>query len=468
MHNLLVIGLGTGNPEHMTVQAINALNRADIVLIPRKGETKADLAEVRRDICRRFLSNPQTKIVEFDLPARDPAEPSYRKRVDDWHGAIADIYHGLIKRHVDEHGTIAFLVWGDPSLYDSTLRILARLEGKPGFAGAIEVIPGITSIQALTASHKVALNTVGGAVHVTTGRNIRKSFPDNADSVVVMLDDGSAPHALPAGDHIVYWGAYLGSRDEILISGKLGEVADEISQAREAARKAHGWIMDTWLVRRARQEDAASAPDFDAAFRGKLDDLFRWRRDVRRFRSDPIDADLLREVLSSAALAPSVGFSQPWRLVLVEDQERRAAIRENFRQCNREALADYAGDRAGLYASLKLAGLDEAPVHLAVFADRGTASGHGLGRKTMPEMLHYSAALAVHTLWLSARARGIGVGWVSILDPVEVSRTLDVPECWDLVAYLCVGYPQDCGADPELLRIGWEERDPAASKVTMR
>lgn len=206
-----------------------------------------------------------------------------------------------------------------------------------------------------------------------------------------------------------------------------------------------------------------AAPQFDAGFRRQLSELIRWRRDVRRFRRDPVPAALVDELLGLAALAPSVGFSQPWRFVLVEDPARRAAVRDDFRRCNAAALADYRGERAALYAGLKLAGLEEAPVHLAAFCDEAAATGHGLGRRTMPEALRYSVVTAVHTLWLAARAFGLGVGWVSILDPGAIARILDAPPGWSLVAYLCIGYPQEEHLDPELARAGWQERlDPAA------
>jgi 5,6-dimethylbenzimidazole synthase len=216
------------------------------------------------------------------------------------------------------------------------------------------------------------------------------------------------------------------------------------------------------------EDDRASPPNFDAAFRRRLEELFRWRRDVRRFRRDPVDAAEVAAVLRLAALAPSVGFSQPWRFVKVDDPTRRAAIQENFRRANRAALADQHGERARLYAQLKLAGLEEAPVHLAVFCDETTEAGHGLGRKTMPESLRYSVVTAVHTLWLAARARGLGVGWVSILDPEEVSRTLEPPGDWALVAYLCIGYPEEEHTDPELERSGWEERRDVADCIVQR
>jgi len=206
-------------------------------------------------------------------------------------------------------------------------------------------------------------------------------------------------------------------------------------------------------------DKAQGSPDFDDDFQGKLDDLFVWRRDVRNFRTDPVSDELIDELLDAASLAPSVGNSQPWRFVSVEQEGRREQIRGIFAACNREALEDYRGEKAKLYASLKLAGLKQAPVHLAVFVDTSTQTGSGLGRKTMPETLQYSTVLAVHTLWLAARARGIGVGWVSIIDPEDVRKVLDVPDSWELVGYLCVGYPVEEHAVPELVRQGWQDRD---------
>lgn len=205
-------------------------------------------------------------------------------------------------------------------------------------------------------------------------------------------------------------------------------------------------------------ENAAPPPDFDAAFRDKLKDLFLWRRDVRRFLADPLPDGLIEELLGQAALAPSVGNSQPWRFVLVEDAERRRRVRDDFEAANQDALKGYSGERAQTYAGLKLAGLDKAPVQLAVFSDQATERGHGLGQNTMPEMLPYSVVAAVNTLWLAARAAGVGVGWVSILHPEKVSTALDVPADWRLVAYLCLGRPEEEHRDPELVRAGWQDR----------
>jgi 5,6-dimethylbenzimidazole synthase len=201
-----------------------------------------------------------------------------------------------------------------------------------------------------------------------------------------------------------------------------------------------------------------AAPLFDATFRGKLEQLFRWRRDVRHFRTDAIEPAKVDELLRIAALAPSVGHSQPWRFVKVDDTKRRAEIRANFERCNADALADYANERAKLYATLKLQGLDQAPVHLAVFVDPHKGLGEGLGAKTMPETLAYSVVGAINTLWLAARAEGIGLGWISIINPDELRQTLDVPEHWKLVGYLCLGYPQEQTDVPELHREGWQER----------
>jgi 5,6-dimethylbenzimidazole synthase len=207
---------------------------------------------------------------------------------------------------------------------------------------------------------------------------------------------------------------------------------------------------------------------FDPAFRARLRELLIWRRDVRCFRHDPLPSGILDSLIELACLAPSVGLSQPWRFVIVEDAATRAAIRQNFATCNAQALAAQSGDRAGLYAQLKLAGLDEAPCHLAVFADRATTQGHGLGRHTMPEMIDYSAVTAVHTIWLAARAQGIGMGWVSILDAAAVAALLDVPADWKFIGYFCLGYPQADDTVPELEQSGWERRRLPSSVILRR
>jgi len=212
----------------------------------------------------------------------------------------------------------------------------------------------------------------------------------------------------------------------------------------------------------------AAPPPFDARFRAELESLFRWRRDVRHFRRDPLPEGRLEALLELASLAPSVGCSQPWRFVTVEDPARRAAVRAGFAACNAAALAAQPAGRQALYASLKLAGLDEAPCHLAVFAEPEPARGGGLGRATMPETVAYSAVMAVHTLWLAARAEGIGLGWVSILDPAAVTAALSVPPDWVLIGYLCLGYPREEAAVPELERLGWAAREEGSTPVLRR
>lgn len=207
---------------------------------------------------------------------------------------------------------------------------------------------------------------------------------------------------------------------------------------------------------------------FDEAFRARLRDLLAWRRDVRRFRPDPLPDGLFDRLIELACLAPSVGLSQPWRFVIVDDPGRRAAVAENFAACNAEALNSYSGERAARYATLKLAGIGEAPGQMAIFADRTTTVGHGVGRRTMPEMIEYSVVTAIHTMWLAARAEGVGLGWISILDPAAVAAIVDVPPDWRFIGYFCLGYPIEESDVPELERAGWERRAPAASFVLRR
>lgn len=209
-------------------------------------------------------------------------------------------------------------------------------------------------------------------------------------------------------------------------------------------------------------------PGFDPAFQAQFAGLLRWRRDVRRFRPDPVPALLLQSLLDLAALAPSVGLSQPWRFVTVDDPGRRAAIRASFEACNARALNRLEGPDASTYASLKLAGLDEAPCHLAVFADPQPEQGRGLGRMTMPETTAYSAVMAVHTLWLAARVAGLGMGWVSILEPTAVTAALDLPADWRFIGYFCIGTPALESDTPELERSGWERRSDPTTRLLQR
>lgn len=242
MTTLLLIGIGTGNPEHVTGQAIRALNGADLILIPRKGTAKSDLAEVREAILSRVLTAP-VPVAAYDVPQRADQD-DYLGAVNDWHDAIAQVWAETIAAHPGAE-TVALMVWGDPSLYDSTLRIAARLPGL-----TVKVIPGITSLQALTAAHAIPLNTLAAPVTITTGRNLRDhGWPEDASTVAVMLDRGGAFTVLPP-DTEIWWGAYVGMPEETLIHGPLAQVQDEILTTRARLRAQQGWIMDIYLLRR--------------------------------------------------------------------------------------------------------------------------------------------------------------------------------------------------------------------------
>jgi len=244
-----VIGIGSGNPEHLTVQAISELNAADVVFMMDKGEDARELADVRKEILDRYLSRP-CRIVTAADPRRDRAAEAYAAAVEDWRAQRAGIYERLISTELGDDGCGAFLAWGDPAIYDSTLHILAEVLACGTVAFAVRVIPGISSVQALAAQHQISLTTTGSPLHITTGRRLaEEGFPANADDVVVMLDARNA-FATAAGDDQIYWGAYIGTPDEILISGRVADVADRIIAQRQAARERHGWIMDTYLLRR--------------------------------------------------------------------------------------------------------------------------------------------------------------------------------------------------------------------------
>lgn len=198
--------------------------------------------------------------------------------------------------------------------------------------------------------------------------------------------------------------------------------------------------------------------EFAESFQNDLAQLMRWRRDVRSFRTDTVDEALLSECLDAFLMAPSVGLSEPWRLIRIHSAAARTAAFENYKTANADALAGYAGEKAAHYSKLKLSGMTDAPVQFAIYCDETTPKGHGLGAATMPEMRRYSVVGAINLFWLAARARGLGVGWVSILDPEQLNRDLEVPQNWSLVAYLCVGYPQAMSDTPELETVGWEAR----------
>lgn len=246
MRKILIIGIGAGDPDYLTVQAIKALNRADVLFIPDKGAEKADLRRLRTEICERFIKRADYRTVGYAVPRRGDAGDDYRGTVADWHGRLAAAHAAMIEQELQDGQCGAFLVWGDPALYDSTLRIIERIVAD-GLPLDYEVIPGISAVQALAARHRTTLNRIGEPVLVTTGRKLAKS---PAEDVVVMLDGELAFTRVPPDDLDIYWGAYLGTPDEILIAGPLGEVRGEIERVRKQARDAKGWIMDTYLIRR--------------------------------------------------------------------------------------------------------------------------------------------------------------------------------------------------------------------------
>ncbi len=239
---LTLIGIGTGNPDHLTRQAMRAMQQADLVIVPRKGKDKADLADLRRAILADVA--PDTAVAEFDLPQRDETILDYTARVNAWHDEIATVWaHTIAKAQ-----NVALLVWGDPALYDSTLRIAGRLTPPP----EIQVIPAVTSLTALTAAHRIALNDIGAPFTVTTGRALRDDgFPPAVNTAVVMLDGENSFTAIAPEGITIYWTAYAGMAQEISLSGPLAQMAPQIIAARAAARAQHGWIMDIYLLRRA-------------------------------------------------------------------------------------------------------------------------------------------------------------------------------------------------------------------------
>jgi len=250
MKELLIIGIGAGNPEYITIQAVKALNRVDVIFLMDKGADKFKLNELRRDICERYIEHSDYRIVEALNPERRREAADYLHAVGDLNTQKQQTFERLIAEELAEGECGAFLVWGDPSLYDSTIRIVDAIIKDGRHDIAFEVIPGITSVQALTARHRVPLNNIGHSVEITTGRRVAQGLTGDAESVVVMLDAHDSWQTLMDQDLDIYWGAYLGTPDETLIAGKLNEVADEIQRVRSAARQRHGWIMDTYLLKR--------------------------------------------------------------------------------------------------------------------------------------------------------------------------------------------------------------------------
>jgi precorrin-6A synthase len=249
MRTLLVIGIGMGNPEQLTQQAIAALRRVEVVFLADKGPARADLATCRKHICERYLQSGAYRLVEIADPVRDPALPSYEERVQDWHARRAELYARAIAGELGEQGSGAFLVWGDPSLYDSTLRILEQVRAR-GVDFAWEVIPGVSSLAALAASHRIVLNRIGASLVVTTGARLLHTVSAGNDDVVVLLDGECSWQQLDPDAFEIFWGAYLGTPRETLARGRLRDVSDAIAHERSALRAEHGWIFDIYLIRR--------------------------------------------------------------------------------------------------------------------------------------------------------------------------------------------------------------------------
>jgi precorrin-6A synthase len=250
MRKVFVIGIGAGNPDYVTVQAINALNEVDVFFIIEKGQEKEELVRLRKEICERYIKNKGYRTVEATDPLRDRTSPAYEPAVRAWHDQRAAIYERLIGEELGDNECGAFLVWGDPSLYDSTLRIIDQIAARGTTAFEYEVIPGISAIQALAARHRIALNRIGRSIHITTGRKIAEGLPNNIDDVVVMLDADCTFKAIDHSDIDIYWGAYVGTEDEILVAGNLRETMEDIERMRAEAKARKGWIMDTYLLRR--------------------------------------------------------------------------------------------------------------------------------------------------------------------------------------------------------------------------
>ena len=252
MRKIYVIGIGAGDPDHLTLQAAKAIGRTDVFFLLDKGEAKESMIELRRRLMKAY-GRPSRRIAEGRDPDRDRTPADYRGTVADWRSRRSTVTEALISEHLLDGETGSFLVWGDPSLYDSTIAVLEEILGRGQTLFEYEVIPGISSVSALAARHRIGLNRVGRPIQVTTGRRLAEGWPDGVDDVVVMLDAQQAYAAHP--DAEIYWGAYIGTEDEILRSGRVAEVAEDITATRAEARERHGWIMDTYLLRRADSPD---------------------------------------------------------------------------------------------------------------------------------------------------------------------------------------------------------------------
>jgi precorrin-6A synthase len=251
MKKILIIGIGAGNPEYITIQAVNALNRVDVFFILDKGAGKEELVEFRRELCRRYIKDRTYRFLDAGSPEWERGGADYGETVASLNRDKQALFERLIGEGMADGECGAFLVWGDPALYDSTIRIVEAIARSGRHAIDYEVIPGITAAQALAAKHKTTLNRIGEAVQITTGRRMAEGFPRDVASVLVMLDAESGFKRFADQDIDIFWGAYIGTPDEILLAGKLRDVVDDIERVRAEARQAKGWIMDTYLMRRS-------------------------------------------------------------------------------------------------------------------------------------------------------------------------------------------------------------------------
>ena len=265
MRKLYLIGIGAGNPEYITVQAIKALNKVDVFFFMDKGEAKQDLVTLRKEICEKYIENRSYRMVETADPVRDPTISDYTARVELWHRQRSLIYEEMIAKELEENQCGAFLVWGDPSLYDSTLRIIDQIIARGMLCFEFEIIPGITSIQALAARHKISLNGIGESIVITTGRQLATGLSGTADRTIVMLDGQCSFNSVLDEELDIFWGAYLGMDEEVLLSGKLSEIASRIEEVRKEKRQKNGWIMDTYLLAKPRTVPQAGSSTTDIA-----------------------------------------------------------------------------------------------------------------------------------------------------------------------------------------------------------
>ena len=252
VRRLLVIGIGAGDPEHVTAQAIRALDAVDVFFVVEKGQEKHDLVDLRREICERYIESPSYRTVELPDPERDRASPAYGEAVEAWRHARAEQWEAALRAELGGDECGAFLVWGDPALYDSTLAVVEEILARGELELDYEVVPGISSVAALAARHRISLNRIGRPIVITTGRRLAEGLHDEDGDIVVMLDAGCAFRRFAGRPVDIYWGAYIGTPDELLVAGDVAEVAGEIERVRAEARERKGWIMDTYLLRRRR------------------------------------------------------------------------------------------------------------------------------------------------------------------------------------------------------------------------